>query len=1007
MIYSIQHHATIRKVLVSNHNYEACVEQVLKSLTKGRLVGFDIETHDNDRHQGLNQFMAVDPNAVVYKKSKKLVFDLNRTVITGFSLYIDGDHSMYYFNLGHSDEHNRIPWENVEPLLAHIKANHTWIIHNFAFERTMMNSTKNFELGKNYIDTMQMCVSAYNADEYDPQRLFETGLGEIKSLFPAVATVFKGWEQGQEMSTEQTDLLQKVIGKQSDAAHSYNGLVKSVRYGYGLKEAVQSWFGFKMDNFVDTLVQKVWLTGLTVPEVMATAGLTKKKAEELVSALPNVPPENQFIEVKRPHMGWMTGEEVLSYGADDAYWCVALFHAVYQYMMRSNPSLFPVFMKQENPMPYIFAGRWQKGVRVNLPAIKERQGLERQNYTKILRELKTHLVSLGAFPAEPSTQLVNKQPKWYAGADGTNYLKYRERWDAIRYADDGDDLMVAQQVSGAISERWLTDMVDEDPEAALFELQRLMAAEGKRLNTETITPQQVRAKLVGFLKAKGNITHYMMQRVLLHDLCDIPLIYIKGEIKTDAEARGKMVDKVKDLAENPSAWLRRWKKLVPKEYFNEHRETFEVRASEHVEWYAGRKDSVLGILKCMNKLTEIDTRMKLYINPYLLLTDPETGRMYPTINSLLNTRRMAASNPNPMQLSKRGESVYVRGFFLPDADDEVLVSVDWTAVELVLIGDQSRDPAFYEAYGQKPFRDLHGKAAASAVAMYHPEFTATHFEEMKTQSADVVKELFPQALVNPVTKGMFESGAKAAKFWRGDAGKASNFGYWYSGNLMTVQDKLGWSTDQMWEATENYRQTFAVAEQWRVNRINECKIHGFIVLPDGHRRVRFEATHVWKNWMQSQFDLAGNPAISNFGSECIKRISNRAGNQTVNADIQGSCATLAKRSTINLEPYAEELGASFWMPIHDELVYSVKRTTAIQWIETQKAVMCDHPDVVQFLMLDGTGSVGNTLEPFSSKAPYGQIELDEYVGPEGLLPEECDGQVLTLEQQQVVMTYLG
>ncbi|OYW98983.1 MAG: hypothetical protein B7Z14_13240 [Bosea sp. 32-68-6] len=89
-----------------------------------------------------------------------------------------------------------------------------------------------------------------------------------------------------------------------------------------------------------------------------------------------------------------------------------------------------------------------------------------------------------------------------------------------------------------------------------------------------------------------------------------------------------------------------------------------------------------------------------------------------------------------------------QGFFLPDEDDELLVSVDWTAVELVLIGEFSKDPAFYEAYGQKPFRDLHGKAAASAIAMYHPEFTAEDFTRMKSQTIEELSVLFPQASIN-------------------------------------------------------------------------------------------------------------------------------------------------------------------------------------------------------------------------------------------------------------------
>ena len=965
-------HTQVKAVLVSLGTLHSALTELLPKITEGSFMGFDIETQDVNRHDGLNKFMNVDPHSLTYKKPKKLVFDINKTVVTGFSLYADADDTKYYFNLNQADVENRIPWEMIVPLFDYIKGRCTWICHNFSYECTIMGKTYGYDLGRNYVDTMQMAVSAYNADEYNPNRLFAHGLGGIKTLFPAVAKTFMGWENGQEMSTAQLELLGQVTAKDSVADHSYNGLVRSIRYGYGLKEAVKSFFDYKMDSFEATLNGKA-------------------------------------------HMGLLTGEEVLSYGADDAFWCVQLFHALYQYMTSVSPELFKVFIEQENPMPYLFSQRWQKGVRVNLPAIKGRQTKERINFTEIVREFKDHIKNVGGFSESPSKILAEKQPKWYLGKDGTGYVKYRERIMEFSRAPDGDDFYVSQQLSGAISERWLTDVLTEDPEAAKIQLCQSMLEMGKKPSPASLSsPAKTQNALVKILKDRGNFTHYMMVRVLLHDLCEIPLVYIKGDISTDNEARGKMIERVQELAKSPEAWLKVWQRMCPsKEYFLQNIETFRAEAVLKVKEYAAKEDAILGVLSCLNKMSLIDTRMKLYINPYMLLTDPETGRMYPVITSLLNTRRMAARDPNPMQLSKRGESIYVRGFFLPDLDDEedaeeeVLCSVDWTAVELVLIGEFSKDPAFYEAYGQKPFRDLHGKAAASAIAMYHSTFTAEDFTAMKSQTIEELSVKFPQASLNPITRAMFEDGAKAYKFWRGDAGKPSNFGYWYSGNLMTVQEKLGWTTEQMWEATSNYRETFAVAEAWRVNRQAHCRTFGSITLADGHRRVRFEATSLWAGWMQSQFDLAGNPAISAFGREVIKRIANRSGNQTVNADIQGSCATLAKRSIIGLDKICSEFGASFWMPIHDELVYSVKKSKVIDWIVKMKEVMCNHPEIVKFLMLDGTASVGLTLEPFSKTAPYGQIELDEYKGPEGLLPPEFNDQVLEREQQEVIIQYLS
>lgn len=51
-----------------------------------------------------------------------------------------------------------------------------------------------------------------------------------------------------------------------------------------------------------------------------------------------------------------------------------------------------------------------------------------------------------------------------------------------------------------------------------------------------------------------------------------------------------------------------------------------------------------------------------------------------------------------MQLAKRGESTYVRGFFEGDDDEHLVMSRDWSAIELAIIGELSQDPTFINAY---------------------------------------------------------------------------------------------------------------------------------------------------------------------------------------------------------------------------------------------------------------------------------------------------------------------
>lgn len=439
-----------------------------------------------------------------------------------------------------------------------------------------------------------------------------------------------------------------------------------------------------------------------------------------------------------------------------------------------------------------------------------------------------------------------------------------------------------------------------------------------------------------------SINHYYQTRIMMYDLVDIPAIVYKGKVSSDGECRGEVLEKLNALdASDPT------------------------------------KENKIKLIQIMSKISSIEQRMKLYLTPYLLMQDPETGRVYPEVSSMLATRRMACMNPNGMQLAKRGESVYVRGFYKPDQEDHVLVSLDWSQVELVLIGEFSGDPEFKKAFGQLPYQDLHLGAAADVLSVVIPEVTADLLKAMNKMDAS---QLPPKLLVKPNGEPLDPAAAK--KYWRTEVGKGSNFNYWYSGALSTVGEKMGWTSDQMWKATEKYRERFAVAEQWRVDLIESARDNGFIILPDGHYRYLFESTYEWAAMMQQMLrGLLGNAeCYHKFINEVIRAIRTRAGNQMVNTMIQGSSATLAKRSIIGIDKKLKETGidAKFKLPVHDELVYSVNRQQVPEFITLAKGVMKDHPSIVKNLKLDCTASVGLTFEPFhDKKAPLGQIELDE------------------------------
>lgn len=629
----------------------------------------------------------------------------------------------------------------------------------------------------------------------------------------------------------------------------------------------------------------------------------------------------------KAHMGELTGEEVQHYGAEDAYFVVPIFKHYRDKWLVESPGLLKTFLTQENPMVRVFADTWRDGLRLNQQAITEGVLRERANMATAMREFKALIKQLLPFPNLPNEKLLEKQT-WYA----KNWQPYRKRWtDWVTSPDSADDFQQCYQVSGPVGNAWALE-------------------KGLKERSGCLNPG-----------------YYMAQRVLLHDLMGLPLIYIDGEMTTDKEARGKLLMKAEQAG-------------------NELHQK---------------------VLKAMNKIATIEQVMKLYLTPYNHLMDPETSRVYPDLSSMLATRRMAASFPNPMQLSKQGETTYIRGFYLGDTEEHFVVSADWSSVELVLIGDQSGDAGFGEAFGQLPYGDLHTGAAADCLAVKTlPGLTEAEYREFKFG-----RNPNNRRLLN-VFSGEEMDPAAFYKHTRGTpVGKGANFNYWYSGSLSTVGANLGWTSEEMWEAVESYRNRFPLAEAWRVATQESVSRDGFIVLPDGHRRVRFEATEPWANAMLHKFaDITANPSLLAFADLACRRIRSRARNQAVNALIQGTCATLAKRSILRIVAEIEARGwqklVRFMMPIHDELVWSVHKDVLLEFLPVLRRCMTEHKDIVKTLPLDCTVAIGKTFLPFDKKNPIrSQIELDEAAvcGP---ITQEWENKRLPDEKVKEVLEWL-
>lgn len=853
---------TVKTVLIDARTPESVIRQALEELSSCTLYGVDCETQNSNAHDGIKKL----------ESKKKLIFDHRRSVMTGFSWYVDGSDTAYYVNLNHADEHNRMPDSFVYLWFNSIPKEAMGISHNAPYELTTFKQRYNLWL-PNIVCSMQLAVTHHGPDNYDIARFNRETLHCIRPIMDGILKEFATFEakgSGFNLTADQAFAYGQFAGKSSKAAHSYNGFVESLAFGYGLKKLVKQIFDYDMTTY-----------------------------EQVLGS--------------REHMGELTGEETAFYGAEDAYWCVQVFNYLKKDLLAKNPKALVTFFRQENPMIYVFAEAAIDGLTLNVEEIYKRQELERENTAQLLRDIKAALKKLLPFQPELNAKLVELQPKYAKSGE----KKRKQITDWLAQADEADTFKMVTQVSNPIGNAWAD------------------------------------------IKGNGrlNLNYWETARVIFYDLMGHKPVRVAGKVASDAEARGRI----------------------------------------SLTFLQEKDEDKLHVMHLLNKLSSVEQAMKLYITPYTHLVDPETGRVYPTINSMLATRRMAMQNPNAMQLAKYGDSAYVRSYFKPDAEDHVVLSADWSGVELVLIGDLSGDPEFGKVFGQIPYGDLHSGAAADCLAV------KTLVGLTEAEYMGFKKNLNPNNReLRHLKTGEIQTPKDFYKYTRGTpVGKGANFNYWYSGALGTVGENLGWTQEEMWDGTQRYRDRFAVAEEWRVGVCDHVEQYGYIELPDGQRRERYEATSAWWLAMQRKFAAqGGGRAMEQFGELFMKKMQTRARNQAVNAMIQGSCAGMAKQAIIKIHQIADRRFFRFMMPIHDELVFSVHKDYVLDFIPLMKQAMNQQPTYVKNLPLHCTVALGKTF------GVNDQIELDEASYIEGVIPKEFEDKPLPDHIIQNVINYV-
>lgn len=193
---------------------------------------------------------------------------------------------------------------------------------------------------------------------------------------------------------------------------------------------------------------------------------------------------------------------------------------------------------------------------------------------------------------------------------------------------------------------------------------------------------------------------------------------------------------------------------------------------------------------------ELSKLKSTYVDALPAIVNPKTGRIHTSYaQAVAVTGRLSSTNPNLQNIpirSERGREV--RKAFIPRSEGRILVSADYSQIELRVVAAISGDPNMCEAFKQG--KDIHTATAAKVYGI---------------EEAAVTKEQRYKA-------------------------KSVNFGIIYGQGAFGLAENLGISRTEAKEIIDNYKKEFPNIQQYMDQQINKAKEQGFVETLMGRKR---------------------------------------------------------------------------------------------------------------------------------------------------------------------------
>ncbi|WP_417746366.1 DNA polymerase I [Rosistilla oblonga] len=317
---------------------------------------------------------------------------------------------------------------------------------------------------------------------------------------------------------------------------------------------------------------------------------------------------------------------------------------------------------------------------------------------------------------------------------------------------------------------------------------------------------------------------------------------------------------------------------------------YSTRESELLR-LSGRHEIVQDILDYRSAVKLKST----YVDQLPAAVNPKTGRLHTHYSQTWTaTGRMQSNDPNLQTIPiRKARGKEIRAAFVPRNDDYLILSADYSQIELRIMAELSQDAGMIEAFTSG--EDIHSVTASKVY---------------KVDLADVTREMRDKA-------------------------KTVNFGILYGISAFGLQQRLNIPRGEASELIDNYFEKYPGVQTYIDATIEFAKENGYVVTKTGRRRYLRDITSRNHSARTASERLAMNSPIQGTAADMLK------------------LAMIKVHAALR----AAELKTKMLLTVHDEIVFDLHKSeqeTALPLIE--EAMRTAFPMSVPIVVETGVGN---------------------------------------------------